>query len=419
MLSKEDYNKASMDDYFKYEMYLKDQEQMDYIIKNDVHTHDLVEVGRKIIVKAAKSWHVENEDLNMTPLKNISGWLRSVYKRPRTSVDPVFYRTPHEVQEYIEKITAIPGVGNVEKIRLSFQTSGSSGSHPFLGTWPLGLRIGVNIKEADARPAMLVFGGIHGDEFITSVAVLNFIDFVLGELQDAGTELYSLLEKSELIIVPLLNPDGLEYSIQTEKPHRKNTNTRTNKFPEHRLGVDPNRNFPIYFGYDRSSHDEGFNHYSGPYPFSEAETSNIDELMKEHNIVLAVDCHSGKQRKVYHPSSGSRIKAKFRSKTRNTQNIGLDARSESLYATIRDEVKHSLASVATSGTYTGYSGDVNSGTSDEFLYHVWRILAFTVEITEEDDPDITREFIDDDLNLFNNLLISLLRSINKFGLQRH
>jgi carboxypeptidase T len=94
-------------------------------------------------------------------------------------------------------------------------------------------------------------------------------------------------------IVPLVNPDGLEYSIHFYRYWRKNR--RDNGRGS--FGVDLNRNYDFKWGLD----DEGSSpisdaiDYRGPSPFSEPETQAIRDLVGGHNFKALVSYHSYSQ----------------------------------------------------------------------------------------------------------------------------
>lgn len=150
-----------------------------------------------------------------------------------------------------------------------------------------------HIKTSNQFPALLYTGTIHAREWIGHELAIEFITYVLNNL-DIDPVLQSILDKSTLYLVPCANPDGFEYSRQHFSFWRKNR--RDNG--DGTFGVDLNRNFPIGFlkGSQTSS-----NIYGGIEPFSEPETRALKNFVESHpNISIALDYHS--QGNVFFPA---------------------------------------------------------------------------------------------------------------------
>jgi hypothetical protein len=87
-----------------------------------------------------------------------------------------------------------------------------------------------------------------------------------------------------LWIVPVVNPDGYQYSWSDKRYWRKN---RRNG-----VGVDLNRNFSVGWGGDGSSKSERSEVYRGPYAFSEPESAALRDLALREKVKLHVDFHT-------------------------------------------------------------------------------------------------------------------------------
>lgn len=155
-----------------------------------------------------------------------------------------------------------------------------------LGREVLALKIGKG--DGKERPAALVGGGIHGDEYIGNRAAMAVADLLV-----SGDPLAArVLEKMDVYMVPLINPDG--YAATWESEGKGPTKeTRTNGH-----GVDLNRNFgkpagniPLPLGYSGSK-DPDSDRFVGPKPYSEPESQNIRRLAQEKHFFADVDFHS-------------------------------------------------------------------------------------------------------------------------------
>jgi hypothetical protein len=97
--------------------------------------------------------------------------------------------------------------------------------------------------------------------------------------------------------MPLVNPDGLEFSIHTYRMWRKNR--RYNG--DFSWGVDPNRNYGYMWGYDDggSSPNPWSEVYRGPGPFSEPETEAVRQFLTAHPPSGCLSYHNYSQLILY------------------------------------------------------------------------------------------------------------------------
>jgi carboxypeptidase T len=141
-----------------------------------------------------------------------------------------------------------------------------------------------NEKNNSHKFSCLYDGCIHGNEWEGAEACLYFAEYLL--INFSGNETISaLLNKSEIYIVPIINPDGRQ---------------RDDRFNDN--GIDLNRNFDVHFGRLRGyslplgkifglklikwvllPFPPYFLTNCGRYPFSEPESQAVDNLMKELN----------------------------------------------------------------------------------------------------------------------------------------
>jgi len=101
------------------------------------------------------------------------------------------------------------------------------------------------------------------------------------------------VDQSEIWIVPLVNPDGLEYSIRFYRYWRKNR--RLN--PDGSFGVDINRNYGYNWGCDDqgSSPEPESEVYRGAGPFSEPETRAVRDFFLQRHFQALITYHSYSQ----------------------------------------------------------------------------------------------------------------------------
>ncbi len=154
------------------------------------------------------------------------------------------------------------------------------------------LKISDNVLIDEDEAETLFLGCHHAREWI-SVEVPFLIGKYLLENYHLDVSLKNLVDQSEIWIVPLVNPDGLEYSIHFYRYWRKNR--RDNG--DGAYGVDLNRNYGYRWGNDNSgsSPNTSSDVYRGTAPFSEPESQAIRDLYARHHFISLVSYHSYSQ----------------------------------------------------------------------------------------------------------------------------
>nr|CAD2199211.1 unnamed protein product [Meloidogyne enterolobii] len=155
------------------------------------------------------------------------------------------------------------------------------------------IKIGTN-NNLIGKPAIWIDGGIHAREWVSPAVVLFMIDqLVIG--YDTQPLIKQFVDQLDWFIVPLLNPDGYEYSRSSSDPEirlwRKNrsptqcTQINTGLFTPPNTqccqGVDLNRNFDWFFGQVGSSSDPCSEIFAGNFAFSEPETQSVRDFISQ------------------------------------------------------------------------------------------------------------------------------------------
>jgi hypothetical protein len=111
----------------------------------------------------------------------------------------------------------------------------------------------------------------------------------------ADTLTTRLVNQSEIWIVPMVNPDGHQYSVTSQRLWRKNR--RNNG--DGTFGVDLNRNYSYQWGGPGSSGDTFSDIYRGTGPFSEPETQAVRDFLQQHRPSGLISYHSFSQLILY------------------------------------------------------------------------------------------------------------------------
>jgi murein tripeptide amidase MpaA len=182
-------------------------------------------------------------------------------------------------------------------------------------TWEKRQVHAVRIGKGDGkeRPAVCFIGGVHGREWGGPDILIYFAvrllrayrdrkGFRLGKHVVSPARVRRLVETVDIVLLPQVNPDGRQFSMDRHPFWRKNRRPAPRGKDHRSIGVDLNRNFPFLWQYDRhfapgtvqSSHKPGdYETYVGPHAASEPETRNVIWLLDHFpNIRYYVDLHS-------------------------------------------------------------------------------------------------------------------------------
>ncbi|SDK60370.1 Zinc carboxypeptidase [Nonomuraea maritima] len=162
----------------------------------------------------------------------------------------------------------------------------------------LALRVGVH--RDGSRTGVLAYAQEHAREWVTPLVSIEAAERLLRNYAtDKATR--RLLERSDVFIVPVVNPDGANYSFYDYNSQRKNM---TNHCPpaqsdpalRNQWGVDVNRNYAagsVHDGYVGGSTNCQSGTYGGPAEHSEPESRNVMWLAERYsNIKFAMNIHS-------------------------------------------------------------------------------------------------------------------------------
>lgn len=189
------------------------------------------------------------------------------------------------------------------------------------------IRVGRNIGP-HGKPAILIVSGAHAREWMGPLVSMYFVNRLIYELKhNNDATVTRLLEQVELIVVPLLNPDGTQFvndgaelewwwpNLPTQTTcesaiiWRKNRNSaaepgeweyvhpneqETNYMLSSCVGVDLNRNWDWNRPDDPTTVDESICKVSfpGAQPESEVEVKGLKHLIEQNpHIIRILDIH--------------------------------------------------------------------------------------------------------------------------------
>ncbi|MGH2484273.1 MAG: M14 family zinc carboxypeptidase [Candidatus Limnocylindria bacterium] len=157
----------------------------------------------------------------------------------------------------------------------------------------IALRVGD--KAPGKRPAVLYTSLQHAREWISVEVNRRTLHYFIDQYRAGDDLVQDILKRSELWFVLVANPDGYQYTFDTERLWRKNLRDNDNDGQITGVdGVDPNRNFNNHWGYDdEGSSNEPFSEtYRGPGPASEPETQAMQGLIDQIKPKFHSNLHS-------------------------------------------------------------------------------------------------------------------------------
>jgi len=143
-----------------------------------------------------------------------------------------------------------------------------------------------------SRPAVLYNACQHAREWATPMTVMWIADRLV-EGYGVDARLTNILDHCEVIVMPVVNADGYEYSwLPNNRLWRKNRRENGNGT----FGVDTNRNWGHEWGGEGASTNPGSDTYRGPSAFSEPETQVMRDFVNANpRLKAAIDVHSYSQ----------------------------------------------------------------------------------------------------------------------------
>jgi MYXO-CTERM domain-containing protein len=132
-------------------------------------------------------------------------------------------------------------------------------------------------------PSVIVTSGQHSREWIAVSSGMYLVSEIAA--RSAEPEYAQMLATIQVLVLPMVNPDGYEYSWVGQRYWRKN---RRNG-----VGVDINRNFGRNWGGEGASGMPMDENYAGTAAFSEPETVAVRDFVLAHPEAVAhLDVHS-------------------------------------------------------------------------------------------------------------------------------
>ncbi len=242
------------------------------------------------------------------------------------------------------------------------------------------VKISDNVGVDEAEPEVMFDGSHHADEHMGTEMTLSIMHWLV-DGYGHDTRITNIVDTREIWIVFVVNPDGKEYDISGGKFHywRKNRQPTPGTSS---IGTDLNRNYSYRWGGGgRTSTNPQAITYRGTKAFSTPEARAVRDFLASRvvggrqQIRMAMTFHE----------TGRLVMWPY-GYTMSNVPADMTTQDHSALAIIG---KH-MAS--TNGYRPQQASDlyITSGTSRDYQYGVYRIFAYTFEMSLNDYPDDSR-----------------------------
>jgi hypothetical protein len=309
------------------------------------------EIGGVNYRKGVVSLLVEETDLKRIPRLSVVS-KRRVNARPDAD-----YKTPAAIESFLAATAAnFPELATVETIGKSVQGANIDAIHLTSSTVP---------PPAGGKKAILFDCMHHAREVMTTEVCYDIIDYLTRNYA-TDTRTQTWLNRYDVWVVPVVNPDGTNTVFTSDNMWRKNM--------EGGYGVDLNRNYPYQWNYcEGSSSDTSAEDYRGPSAASEPETQALMSLVTKIHPKMGMSYHSYSELVMY--PYGCRPET-------------IPSADSALYQSVGQQLGAKLVTDDGSGTYqvgTPYELLYNAdGNSMDWMYMTEGTMEFSVEVNGTD-----------------------------------
>lgn len=220
--------------------------------------------------------------------------------RARAAALPSGHTTYRRLAEYSNEMKALAAANPdiVRPITLPLTSR--------LGKPVEGLEITTNPAARDGKPVFLQVGLHHAREWPSGEHTLEWAYELVQGYRAGDPTTVSLMSRVRTIIVPVVNPDGFNFSREageaaghgggdngfdsTSAEYHRKTCVAGGCFVSQ--GVDPNRNYGDLWGGPGTSGSPTSENYRGTAPFSEPESENIRRLISTRQVVVLITNHT-------------------------------------------------------------------------------------------------------------------------------
>jgi hypothetical protein len=224
--------------------------------------------------------HLKEKNITYEVMKEYINWYMSAMRDLNSRQRRRYYNFVGSRNSYMAP-NHYMNYSEIQKTLTNWTESGPN-SH-LLKTFSIGktyegrdtLGIVINQDRTDL-PAIWIDAGIDSSVWMSTASAL-YVAFKIANGKDELSQ--KLRSKYRWYFLPVVNPDGYDYSHETDRFWRK-TRRLFDRGDRTCAGVDMNKNFPNYWGSSGSTDDPCSTRYRGPEAFSEVESRNLKEALE-------------------------------------------------------------------------------------------------------------------------------------------
>ncbi len=263
------------------------------------------------------------------------------------------YHTLQEGVDFLEAVAeAVPEITSLVSIGQSLE-----------GRDIWALKVSDHPDEVEPDEERILFTGVtHAREWATHEMMLYMTQYLTTRYA-FDPEVQRVVDNSVVWLVPVVNPDGYQYTWDHDRLWRKNRRINQTGCE----GVDINRNYAFGWGGEGASDDSCSETYRGASPASEPETAAIQNVLDAERFAIAVSYHTFGQLVLYPWGGTTHALAESHTSLRAMGNK---------YATLAESV-HGKIYRPGQGSFTLY---VVSGDFNDYAYGATGALALTPEL---------------------------------------
>jgi len=241
------------------------------------------------------------------------------------------------------------------------------------------------------KPEILISGNIHAHELAGGQMVIALIDY-FAEKYEVSLDAKKLADSADIYFIPVINPDNMDKAARMQSKWGI-----TNFIRKNEGGVDLNRNFPYPpDAPDRLNDSAGSpkkrsQTHRGPEPFSEPETRAFVGFVDKHDFILSLNYHTHGGMILYAP--GTYPDPEPDTDLMKDMAMAYQAEQFDKYA-----------------VYPGIDLYPTIGALDDYLYHHYGILSFTVEVAKGNESQA--------FECFNGTVSPIFWTYNVYDLEK-
>ncbi|XP_023700369.1 carboxypeptidase B2 isoform X1 [Paramormyrops kingsleyae] len=242
--------------------------------------------SQKPIIKLLQRYDITHRVLLANAQELIEAQKRNYSTDPRSSTS--YYERYHPLEdiyhwinktsrEYSERLQVILIGSSVEKQPLFVLKLSGKGHQPKKAIW--------------------MDCGIHAREWISPAFCMWFVQYSV-MFYNQHSDITEILDKMDIYVLPVMNPDGYKYSWIENRMWRKN---RSRNVDNACVGTDLNRNFDANWCTKGSSDNPCDETYCGRFPESEPEAAAVSNFIRSRKdlVKLYLSIHSYSQMLIF------------------------------------------------------------------------------------------------------------------------